>query len=267
MMIHDRYLELLHGEIDGVNSPRQSRKLRQYMETNPEARKLYQDLRSMSDMFSRLSPVDPPTNLKTLIVNQLPHEPSLPRPERGRLVFSLERFLGRRKFGYAYAFASGLALGIVLISFAVALFLKPGALNVSDLYGAMMKNSVPENFRTAPAIEINHPEVHGSVVLSSSDEAILVHLTLRTPRELTARLEFNPKSIQFLGFKKFSPANSALTVDQQSVQFTTSGENTCLIAFSRTGMDHTPIHIRLLREGRILEEWDVPVDETTSNYQ
>ena len=39
-----KLLELMHGEMDGVNSRRKSAKLRAYLDTHPEAAKHYQEL-------------------------------------------------------------------------------------------------------------------------------------------------------------------------------------------------------------------------------
>jgi len=69
-MIDERMIELMHGEIDGVLSSGEIAKLHRHLDTHPEARTFYQELREVDCALRAGSGTEPPENLEESIVTR-----------------------------------------------------------------------------------------------------------------------------------------------------------------------------------------------------
>ena len=78
-MIDDREMELIHGEIDGVNSPEESVRAQMLINSNPEARALYDDLRQLAGLLRPGAGEELPRSLHNRIMNALPRGLHAPR--------------------------------------------------------------------------------------------------------------------------------------------------------------------------------------------
>src|SRR6266511_3898713 len=71
-MLHRDQIELIHREIDGVNTPDESAAFRSLIQENPEARALEAELRQVTAHFERWEEREPPPHLKQAILDALP---------------------------------------------------------------------------------------------------------------------------------------------------------------------------------------------------
>jgi hypothetical protein len=72
------FLALIHGEIDGELDARQRADLARRLLSDPEARALREELRSLCSALDAVRDVEPPTSLSTKILNALPRPAERP---------------------------------------------------------------------------------------------------------------------------------------------------------------------------------------------
>ncbi len=61
-MIDEHYIELMNNEIDGHNTPAQSDSLRSYLESDREARRLFDELQQSATLIAESEDVAPPAD-------------------------------------------------------------------------------------------------------------------------------------------------------------------------------------------------------------
>jgi len=103
-MKKDSYTQLMHREIDGLNSADDSRRLAAYLREDDEARRYYDELRSAVALLEQAAPCEPPPGLLRSILAAVAATMPLAAPSRPR-----------RRPGVAAAFAAGLVIGMVLL--------------------------------------------------------------------------------------------------------------------------------------------------------
>jgi len=70
-MITEKQIELIHREIDKLNSAEESRAFQEMLSVNPEVKELYDELHTLSGMLNSVQPVEPSPNLKKLVLNSI----------------------------------------------------------------------------------------------------------------------------------------------------------------------------------------------------
>src|SRR5574341_714789 len=149
-MIADKYTELIHREIDGANSPHESAELKAYLAAHPEAQRFHDELASMSNLLREVQPVEPPAPLQDIVMYRLPNRYAA-QPKTSLLATLREWFEVKANFKYAYAFAGGLTMGIVMYALLLQTTLQmPGDLN--KISGTIGQRELAENIKTVRSL-------------------------------------------------------------------------------------------------------------------
>ena len=113
-MTKQKLIELIHQEIDGVNSPEESRLVAKHIAEDPETKRLFDELQSLSKTLSSVDELDAPPTLKPAIARSLEHSYSSAstRPRKLRILEALESLAPGWRL--SYAFSGGVLAGIVL---------------------------------------------------------------------------------------------------------------------------------------------------------
>ncbi|MBI4810123.1 MAG: hypothetical protein HY800_01485 [Ignavibacteriales bacterium] len=257
MIIEKYYKELINKEVDGANSSSESKKLIEYLNTNPEARKFYNDLDILSHILSEVKEIDPPQNLKKNILNVISLDTHSTKKVRPIVRFTFATLLVGKKFRYAYVFAAGIAAGIIIILFTLGILEEKRPVDITDLYGTMLVDTKPGNFLRADKIEINMTNIVGNLELSYSNEVILIEIVLKTERRITFNLDFNNENVNFLGFKKFNNVINEMEVGEKSLQFSNHGENRYLLAFGRKAFTLSTMKVKIYSSDIMIYEEEI----------
>lgn len=247
-MIADKYIELIHREIDGRNSPQASAKLAAFLAANPQAQKLYDELQALSGMLQEVKPVEPPPHLPHMIMNRLP--PS--QPVRRSLFAPLQEWLeARGKFKYAYVFSGGLAAGLA----AVAIFFqtaRPTSEDLSKLSGAMIPREQVENLKTAESREIKHEQVTGVLHLKDSPEIMVVEFSLASMQEVELDVAFDEKNLAFKGVIAFAQSfPGEVNVRGSALELKHRGQQRYAVIFVKQKQAAGALHLKIGRAGEI----------------
>jgi hypothetical protein len=251
-MIEDRYIELMHKEIDGVCSEKERVELRAYLKESPEASRQYEQLVAIARMFSDIKELEPPPQLRENLLSAVfgkfgerkEREPSLSLIEVFRLTFN-------RKF--AYAFTAGLVVGICLFAllFRAVPSMVPGDLD--HLYGTLATRERQADLFSADPIEFNLPEISGSLYIQHTSDKIVVTMNLSSESRVRIVFEYND-NFRFEGLMALDNRDYALMVTSNSVELTHIGSRNYVAVLKGPLTTRTAVDMKVFAEDNLLFE-------------
>jgi len=252
-MIPDKYIELIHREIDGLNSPKQSAKLKTFLAANVEAQKLYDELTTMSAMMKEAKVVEPPSHLQHVIMNALPPH-RYPAKKAGILAQAMDFVESKINFKYAYAFSGGLALGVAMYALVFQAALKAPD-DSSELSGAMMRREPVEKLKTAHSFEINRDGVTGKIDLKIATDIVAAELALESTQPVELTIIFDE---QHLSFKSLTVLDESTSVEAilipGAAQLTHVGRKSYALVLAKKDETASQLEFKIVRAGELLFE-------------
>lgn len=179
----DRYRELMDRELDGANTPEESAALKGYLAANPEARRQFDGLVRTVRLFDEAGSVEPPAEMEPRILDAIAAREAAGR-ERG---FFLDFLSPRRKL--AYAFAAGIAVGIIVFVILYQAMSGGNTLDVRDVYGSLAAREGAGKVIDARTTSIAAPGCTGTAIVQYRDEAIIVHATVTADAPVELAIE------------------------------------------------------------------------------
>lgn len=260
-MIKPKYIELIHREIDGENSPNESARLKEYLVENKEARLLYEELAAASRMLSTVQEVEPSSNLKKRILNGIQPSRYAPR-ERATLLSGIKNLTENifatpsHKMKYAYTFAFGLLAGVIIYSVFVESLRENNLIDISDFYGTISQSQSSGRFVDADRGEINLPEVSGSISTRYSKDLALCEVTLHPLNNAEVVLEFDESQLAFNSFMKLK-ADGSTTINTTggSVRLSNFGNGAFVFVFiKKDSIKTAAVNCKIFSNGKLLYE-------------
>ena len=245
-------LELIHRELDGENSPEESRRLHGLLAEDDGLRKLYDDLTAVDSGLRQSEMIEPPVWLRRSVMESLPS----PRRREG---FSLAGFLrslwdgmqARPVLAYAYTFAIGLVIG--LGTFAVALDDAPA--DERDLYGVLMRDDAVG----AETFPIQRPGFEGRAEILTSRELFIVELSVDAEEPVVVSLIPDP-SLTLRGFTRTGSggagagAGGSIEVRDDSIILDVQGADAFDLVFARGGAADPAVRLEVRRDDQLIYE-------------
>jgi hypothetical protein len=199
-MAGEEYIELIHKEISGTITPDERKDLYDYLRKNPDAQRLHSQLRRTSDLLNKIRDVEPPTYLKKRIMNSIDftrYQASRSRPVL-RLVTRVRQIGLRPRF--AYAFALGVVVGLVVFS---QFLIRPGgkyATDLRNLYGTigLIRDS---SFTMIDRVPVDLAQIEGYVDLLRYDDVLIFDVSLYSSGKSEILLEYEPDLATFGGLR------------------------------------------------------------------
>jgi len=243
----------MHAEIDGTNSPDESRELREYLDGDPDALRRFEELKEVGRVLSDARQVSPPASLKRAIMSAVADRgrPSAARGYRARLREALSPPPRTR---LAYAFAGGVAVGLVLFAaFSVTLpHMAPG--DGADLFGTMGGGRC---FVAAEPVSFDVPGATGRASLRYCAETVTLELSLSSDSEVVVVLSYDD-GVDFDGVKALQPGDHAIRVIGHSAELTHAGTRDYDLYFTDYTESHLPMRMSVVAAGRSVFESSVP---------
>lgn len=247
-MNEERYQELLNGEIDGINSVENSRELREYLEHNQKAMELYRELCETLSIFSEAGEIDPPQDLRSRILSSVA-EVNGHAGRRSGLASFFDVFRSGTRRGFAYTFAAGVVIGIIIL--AVVYRFAPVGGDFDRLTGTVSYRDGAE-YRLEP-IEITLPELTGSISFVCNKDRIRAEFDLASESEIQVILEYGENT----GFESFLALESCdhdMKVTGGRIELTHRGACSYTIILGDDHREKPPIGMKIYVEGGLLFE-------------
>ena len=251
-MIAKKYLELIHGEVDGTNSQKQSAKLREYFAENHEARDLYDDLVSLSKTLSQVEEIDPSPNLKKAVLNSIRFDRFA--AEKKKNIFRmplLKPLFVRRNLQFASFFLAGLLLGVAFYSLIQS---STSSFENSNLYGTIIPSETADKFETGDYVEFGLESASGTAGLKYSPSTILTELDLVSREDIEIVVTFDSRDLSFSGFGEQQSVENHVTIGQDHVRFAHTGKNKYLLVFNNNAQTGTTVDLKILLAGNLIYE-------------
>jgi hypothetical protein len=202
-----RTLELIHGDLDGANSPEEQRELLARLAASAEARREHEQLRALHDRLAAELGYEPPDGLREEILARLPRSAAKVVPLRPR----------RAWLGAAAALAANVA-GIALV-----LDRSPGMreLDPSVLAGTIGRSAMEAR---APSLLFDEPRLSGLISLRMDDGiyAIEIDLDAGTPVGIVASAAGVP--LELAGFVRIAGEPAELAESEGQIRLLHRGQ-------------------------------------------
>jgi len=245
-MTESRLLDLMHGEIDGENSPGDSAALRECLLTDPAAREAYAELQQLAGALDRMQVVDPPADFTESVLNSIRSRRR--DPGRQRLGIGV-RPAGLNSLKFAYAAAAGLILGVLLAPFILDVVRGGKSPDLSQLPGAMIRQDA---FRDAVVVDrtIEAAGVSGRIQLRRSAALLLIDLEIHSGQAVDVTLDYDPDQLAFRGVENSDDTGASFQASRDRLAWTQLSRLRCRILITCTGRDIRPIRVQVLSSGR-----------------
>jgi len=246
-MIDDRAVELMNGEMDGENSPAESREFAQLLESSDEARAYYEELLALDGRLQGAGTVKPPRDLRARILSKTTRAPARRRSRRTLLIPDnlLEAFSPR----LAYGFAAGVAAGLVAFALLAGWDATPTA-PADALRGSLLAWELASEAESAREVQFELPEglVEGRVSYAGPHARLDLTVTTDGPAELVLRYG---EQVRFDGLVAPDDADSHLNVVESETRLMHSGSGDYVVYLSNPRGELFPIEILVCGEGGV----------------
>lgn len=250
-MIDERYIELMNGEIDGVNSPEESAEWRDYLDTHAEARRCYNDLCQLAGMFDQTKELEPPRELRERILLSISTRERETEPP-GFIGTITAPFRNKPRRKLAFAFCAGAVIGICLffIFTRITPIGTPG-----DFEGLTGTLRIDPGVRVliAEPVDFDLNEVTGHARISYTDERILAELELSSKSEIEVIFHYE-KDIHLEGLTVSGPGSHTTETKEEETRLLHNGDRDYVFVFRNYMRAKPPINIRILAGGDQLFE-------------
>lgn len=238
-MLEKRIFDLLNQEVDGTNSPKEREEVKALLSKNTEARRMFDALKRLASLLNATPQVEPPASLKKRVLNSLPN--TRPLPQRLFPLFSTIRMLTQgTNVRYAYTFAGGAVVGILLFA-----FLTGSPSDTSSLVGTI-GSPVPPIIRSA---EIDLPEVQGTFSAEAAENTIIVTADINPTERIEFIVRFDESKLQFDHSEASGQSSGTVTPNTGRIELRGSEPMVYKFVFLRKSADAVALNADILIDG------------------
>jgi anti-sigma factor RsiW len=247
-MKEEHWQELMHRELDGANSPEESAALRSHLAANEDARRQFDELGRVVRMFADAGDVNPPASMEARIIDAIAARHALVERERG---FFLDFLSPRRKI--AYAFATGIAVGIIVFIIVYQALNGGNQLDVRDLYGTLAERERAGAVIDAQSAAIAVPGLTGTAIVQYRDQAVIVSAAVDAETEV--EIEISPAGALVLRSVRAPECGPyALRGSAEGVAVRVNGRCEFVAVFGDAKGERPPVSVRVTgAEGALFE--------------
>ena len=247
-MNESRLDELMNQELDGCNTPEESRALDEHLRGDPEAQRRYQQLEEAVATLANWDLEEPPAELRASILEAMVQgihpEPVGQEPQ---VTFG-GPFRGLARSVMLVPLAAGLVAGLL-----VSNLMMRGTADTNGLggtAGAEWQDLAPEGL---VPLDLSDVSATGELWVGSRGDRTGVRLSLDTAAPLEISMEMGPATV-CRGYHLGGGARPTLRITRRAVvlEGATTGEYE--FVFGHAGDTASEIRLKIIHEGRIVAE-------------
>lgn len=257
-MSKETYEELMWQDIDGTISPEDRERLQKYLNGDPEARELFEELSRFTRVLGDVEEVDPPSDLHESITRALSR---IDRHETDGIVAAIRGFFGStRHRRLAFATAAGFIVGIIGYHF-IGNELRRGAqLDPAYLYGTVDFGTDNDGW-----LDISLDGVNGTVKLRRDKSFVLSELDLTSDRPVRVEMLYPGESLfRYGGIERSDEKSNLVTIRSDGITLTNAGAGKYFLILEVLDKGSAPVIVRILSDENILWESSVHPDKIPS---
>jgi hypothetical protein len=249
----EKYLELMHAELDGKASDKELATLWDYLARNPEAQRVHTELAKLTNILSQVERVETPGDLHTSIMAALPpRSTGLETVARNSSPWRLRIPLIR----YGYALAAGLLLGAVLTGVA---FRNLSPQEKSDVYGtlAIRENAPP--YVAVDQMKLDSPDLTGSVELSRSGSNAMIVFDLNGQQPAEVEIGFDSSQGGLTGFSQRPDSIHSFEAKEGSISFQSEGKQRSTVILKSEKNAQLILDLKFYAAGKLVHQGQLGV--------
>ncbi|MGB5873393.1 MAG: hypothetical protein WBG01_18480 [Bacteroidota bacterium] len=209
-MTEQKLTELMHQEIDSVNTPEESKILQRLIAESPEAERTYEELCSLSSTLSRVEQVDPPVTLKPAISRAIDQRqaPATAPSRKLRILEAIDQLTSGRKI--AYAFSAGVLAGVALL-LAGGNLVGLSGLDRNDVAGTLGAGEPSMLVGTSEVVTVPLEDLQGVIRAEYSGRLRILTMELTSATPVEIRVAYDREALFLEGVKPIGKANLDVT--------------------------------------------------------
>ncbi len=243
----EKYLELMHAEVDGETTDKELATLREYLASNPEAQSVHGELVKLTDILNQVEEVETPDDLHGSILAALPPRRSVleigARNSRSRLRIPLIR--------YGYALAAGLLLGAALTGVA---FRSLSSLEKSDIYGTLAVRENAPRYVAVEQMNLDSPDLGGSVELRRSGSNAMIIFDLHGPQAVEVEIGFDGSQAGLMRFDQQPGAIRSFEAKKGTISFQSEGKQRSTVILTSEKNGQLILDLKFYVAGKLIHQ-------------
>jgi len=253
-MADDRYVELIHKELDGTISYFERARLNRYLRSHDDARRLRQDLVQMEQALHEVEPVDAPADLRQNVMALVRPRVSQPTGRRGRLATLVESLAGRMRAQPAYALGLGFALGVLVIAPFIVQYGGGPGISTYEVSGTLVPGVIPRAMTAVDHLDLGGRGLEGAFETHAAAGVVLARLAITSAEPVVVQVSFDPRAERFTGLVNETLTATYVNSDSDRVTLRHTGREEYWFIFSTEATADSKIDLRVLAGAQVLFE-------------
>jgi len=244
----EKYLELIHAELDGEATEKELATLREHLASDPEAQKVRSELAKLTGVLKQVEEIETPAGLHTSILAALP-----PRhPGFKTLAQNSSPWRLRTPFvRYGYALAAGLILGAALTGVA---FKNLSLLEKSDIYGTLAVRENDPRYVAVDKMNLDSPDLGGSVELRRSGDNEMIVFDLNREQAVEVEVRFDGSWAGLKGFSQQPNSVRSFAAKEGSISFRSEGRQRSTVILASEKQAHLLLNLSFYVGGKLVHQ-------------
>lgn len=250
-MIDPRHDDLLEREIDGENSPEESAALRELIARRPEIAARYEQLTTLAQTLARVKRVEPPAGLVDEVLRRI-RQRQAPAVRPVTWIDTLQAAFRRQPaLRYGFALASGLALGVLVMTLAGRSSSFP-KLEGTPLSGTILPDAELARLETLSAERLDLLGVRGEVTTKLGFGKVLAEIQLDSRGTVDLEIGFDGNMLAPLAFQQ-TGAGRDILLGPHELRLKHAGSGRYALVLAVSGQVPPPLRLKLSGNGVRLE--------------
>jgi len=244
MAIEQKYLELIHADIDGEISDVEKDELQAFIASSVEGRTLHEDLTALHTILGSVDKEEPPRHLRYVIMNAV--KPMRAKPD---FLDSLKLLFSAPALRYAMVFAAGVALTLSLVS--------SGQISeraFDDVTGLVGSVADPISATVESSVTLDETAIAGNVSLRRINAMLIVDFDLVAKGPIQIEADYPDESVWFNGFAQLESTGTTISTDVGRVTLRMEGKRRYAVYLHNRGERATTINLRFLADGMVIHQ-------------
>jgi hypothetical protein len=233
-MVDERIQELINKAVDGTITTAEQVMLEEYRAGNPEVAELLEETRYLSTLLGSVQPAAPPVGLKAAVMREIEASarPAPSRQKRSWFLGGIRELVAAPMFPrMAYAFAGGIALGMILLVAIVSRESIP-TVNERELTGTIVPGLDLSRLERGAEFAITTPKLQGAIQTQISSPVTLMNLRLTASEPVITKITFDPGAVAVKGVRKGDAPDEVLTILPGVVEVKSTGTDDYTLVFA-----------------------------------
>jgi len=244
-MIEEKYIDLINKEVDGIISEKEKNQLSEFLEKNPQAKIIYQEIIKTSELRKKYYDLDPSPNLKKKILSKIDSDRyTSDRNETIERSSIVDWFININP-KVVYAFAAGLILGLIVYSVLLTDMNHKNELDNINFYGTI---GIPEtaDVQKLDQVSLELSRETGTVNFFKFDKIIWFDINMITSDRYEMAFSFDQTKTSFASFKPLDHLMTTIRNEKDKIRITLDGNSHFLLLFTQNPTEKSQINLEIV---------------------